>query len=158
MEAGLGGLIRLPNLPPYDVSKYSPDTWEYVLYTDALQRLVYITSYASFHSNQKQADIHLLLLAHRLTNELLHPVTLSTLQRLNLLSVQDYRAFGVIYGQYSRHLKEVGRESTKAAQRDANVRMRRAWKMYLDLKPEDVEIRRTYDSRMNPYTGDPAED
>ena len=141
-------------MPPYDPVKYTADSWEHVLYTDALQRLVYLTSYASFHSNQQQSNQPLLFLAYRLTCELTSLPTLSTVQRLNLLSTQDYRAFGVIYGQYARHLKEVRGDSSREEQREASLQMRRMWRMYLDVSPDDQEIRRIYDSSLNPYTGD----
>ena len=145
--------MRLPDLPPFDPLRYAADSWEHVLYTDALQRLVYLTSYASYHSNQRQTDHALLLLALRLTEELLQPETLATVRRLNLISAQDFRAFGVIYGQYSRYVKEQERES-KEEEVEAGLRMRRTWKMYLDINPGDAEIRRTYESGLNPYTGE----
>ena len=148
------GLVRLPDLPPFDPVKYTADSWEHVLYTDALQRLVYLTSYASFHSNQQQSNRPLLLLAYRLTRELTHPPTLATVETFHLVSPQDYRAFGVIYGQYARYLKEVQGDSSREEQREASLHMRRMWKRFLDLTADDQEIRRIYDSNVNPYTGD----
>ena len=154
LERGLSGLVRLPDLPPYSAVRYTADTWEHVLYTDALQRLVFQTSYASYHSNQQQQNHPLLLLAHRLTNEVTESSTFATLRSLSLLSAQDYRACGVIYGQYARYLKEVAPDSSQAERMEASGRMRRMWRMYLDLAPDDQEIRRAFDSRHNPYTGE----
>ena len=144
--------MRLRDLPTYDLVKYGPETWEHVLYGDALQRLVYLTSYASFHSNQQQSDSSLLTLAHSLTAELMEDdLTLQTLRSLRLLSPQDYRACGVIYGQWSKLMREQGRTREM---REAAARMMAVWRQFLQLSPGDEEISRMVSSGVNPYTGD----
>ena len=151
IERGLEGLIRLAELPPFDTARYASDSWEHVLYTDALQRLVYLTSYTSFHSNQRQEDHSLLALALQLTDELTQPDTLRVLTEQGLISAQDYRACGVIYGQWSRAMRERGR---KAEEVRASGRMRDMWRTYARMNPQDEEIRRSVDSDYNPYTGE----
>jgi hypothetical protein len=152
LERGLTGLVRLRALPHYDPVKYGPETWERVLYGDALQRLVYLTSYASFHSNQQQSDLSLLTLAHSLTAEMMEDeLTLETLRSQRLLSPQDYRACGVIYGQWSKLMREQGRTQEM---KEAAARMVAAWRQFLQLSPGDEEISRMVNSGINPYTGD----
>ena len=151
LRSGLDGLIRLDELPPFDTARYASDSWEHVLYTDALQRLVYLTSYASFHSNQKQDDHSLLALALQLTDETTQPHTLSLLVERNLLSPQDWRAFGIIYGQWSKAMKDRGE---KAEADRANRKMLDMWKAYVEMNPQDADIRRSVERNYNPYTGE----
>ena len=151
IERGLEGLIRLSELPPFDTVRYGSDSWEHVLYTDAMQRLVYLTSYTSFHSNQRQDDFSLLALALQLTDELTQPDTLNTLAQHNYMSAQDYRACGVIYGQWSKAMRDRGQKAEEAR---ASGRMREMWQIYVKMNPEDADIKRSVDSDYNPYTGE----
>lgn len=150
IQRGLTGLIRPTDLPPFDTVRYASDSWEHVLYTDALQRLVYLTSYTSFHSNQQRDDHSLLALALQLTDELTQPDTLATLVLHNLMSAQDYRACGVIYGQWSKAMRDRGR---RAEEQRASGRMRDMWRLYVQLNPQDEEVKRSVDNNYNPYTG-----
>ena len=151
IERGLAGLIRLDDLPPFDTVRYGADSWEHVLYNDALQRLVYITSYTSYHSNQRQGDLPLLTLAHQLTVELTEPATLAALVSRSLMSAQDYRACGVIFGQWSKVMKDRGEPEEAQL---ASGRMRDMWRTYVEQNPQDGEIKRTLESNHNPYTGE----
>lgn len=150
IERGLDGLVRLAELPPFDGVRYGSDSWEHVLYTDALQRLVYLTSYTSFHSNQRRDDHPLLTLALRLTDELTQPDTLSTLVAQGMMSAQDYRACGVIYGQWSAAMRERGQKAEEAR---ASGRMLDMWRIYVQMNPQDEEVKRSVDRNYNPYTG-----
>ena len=150
VERGLNGLVRLDELPPFDTARYGSDSWEHVLYSDAMQRLVYLTSYVSFHSNQRRDDFSLLALALRLTDELTRPDTLDTVAKHGYMSAQDYRACGVIYGQWSAAMRERGQT---AEEERASGRLRDMWRVYVRMNPQDDEIKRSVDNNYNPYTG-----
>ena len=101
LRQGLTGLVRPQDLPPFHTWKYTDDTWEWVLYHDAWQRLIYIASYASYHSNHNPGDKSLLTLAKDLNDELFGEYESLYVER-KLLSADAYRTAGVIYGNVKK--------------------------------------------------------
>lgn len=48
---------------PFQPLKYTPDTWEYIAYSDIFNRRVYAFSYTAFRANRDLKDVSMLELA-----------------------------------------------------------------------------------------------
>eukprot|EP00808_Paulinella_micropora_P006413 g77452.t1 len=147
----LKGLPIYKDLPAWQPGKYGPETWEHVLYSDIWMRHQYIMSYTSFMSNKNLSDIPLLRLAKKMADDLFVP------EMEHVLRASDYRAGGIIYGQYSEVLKKEKREDEF---RSATRSMMALWKRYLNLtrdqgqsSEEATQIAAFVDGKFNPYSG-----
>jgi hypothetical protein len=123
-----------------------------VLYKDNWTRLLYLFSYASYHSNRLPGDVALLRLAHELTGEVWDNQDL--LRSQGMLGGYEYRSAGVIFGLWAKHLASMRSEPDAPAQAEhASRRMYYSWLRYLELQPADAEIGQFVRERINPYTG-----
>lgn len=148
LRRGYSGLPSTDSLPQFASWKYGPETWELVLYHDNLQRLSYLTSYASFYSNQHAGDTDLLRLAYELTEEMRRQEALLT--HFGMMGEHEYRSAGVIYGMWAQHLAASGDlDASDAVARQ----LYRAWSQYDQRHPNDPEIVPSLRKRVNPYSG-----
>ncbi len=188
------GLDALPDLkyPVWREWKYGAETWEHVVYHDSWSRLVYISSYISFHANQDLSDVAVLNVSKRCFDRIFgDPMAqLNLLERSGVQAVQpvgaviapaeydqrliwtslygwepvfthyrilrpdDFRAAGIIYGQYSKMLQDQKPHAQWQTEFRAVERaMYRVWTRFAAAKSDDKEIGPFVRDYINPYAG-----
>jgi hypothetical protein len=130
---------------------------EYVLYTDIINRLLYLASFTAFHSNQLQQqninnqDYSLLILAKSLQDKLLFNSNIyNYLIQNQLLQSHQYRSMGVIYGNYAKFA--LNQLKNPLAEEESNLNMYIYWLEYFKLNENDEEIKPFLEKQLNPYT------
>jgi len=153
LRRGWGGMPLTRTLPTFTPERMGADTWEYVLYRDLWTRLVYLTSYASFHTNGSPGDSSLLALAKELTDELW--ANEQVLLEQGLIGTYEYRSAGVIYGMWAKHLSELPAKKHPTAAAEAARSRRLLWRRWLQYclrSPDDNEIWILVRDRQDPYS------
>jgi len=150
LRSGWNGLARPSALPPFNEVSMGEETWENVLYRDNWARLLYLFSYAAFHSNKNMKDKALLKLAYELAEQVIDERNEALLQQHKMIGEYEYRSTGVIFGMWSQHLLQQGSESESAR---VSRLLYYAWSQYDLFHPNDPEIIPSLNGKKNPYTG-----
>jgi hypothetical protein len=163
LQKSLLSVPKLSEMGPFDAHKYTDETWEFIAYQDAMTRLAHLTAITSFHANKDMAEPALLLLARAAVNELFQSPQLELMLRFRAIGADDFRAGGIVQGQYSERLrmqylsKNPGATAvdarTEREMRTAERRMFYLWDVAVQLGLREVE---PFVVRMfNPYAGRP---
>jgi len=150
---GYSGIASTKELGPWLPNRYTEDTWEYVIYFDVWRRRVSLSSLVSFHSNKNLSDVPLLRAANEIFSDIFSEEELPWLEKYGIINPDAYRGAGIISGQYGKALKDEGGSLEEIRNLESN--MVTMWKRYLAIKPDDTEIKRLVDAKVNPYTGRP---
>lgn len=138
--------------------KFGDETWEKVMFNDWFHRLVFLTGYAAFHSNQQMSNGPLRKVAKEMVDYMFSEDVLPQLKAADAVRVEDYRGAGIILGQYTDQVwQELGEADPEGAEQQINeleARMFALWETYGRLQlargQEDDLAMYTRD-RVNPY-------
>lgn len=129
-------------------------------YLDALNRLIYVNSYASLEANKNMSEPALLRLSKQSMDFCFSPPQQAIFRQAYLSKAEEFRAGGIIYGQYSALLKKTALETSKNGVVPPKVqteielsekKMYYLWNRCVELDPVDNSVRQFVEHRINPY-------
>lgn len=143
-------LPRAADLGPWRPDKYTPDSWEAVVFRDAWRRRAYLASYIAFESNRLQGVPGLLRLARDVAAEQSDRRHDALMRAEGEAVPEHYRDAGIIFGQWSKEADAAGDAAESAS---AEQTMFRLWARYVALRPDDEQVAPYLREGVNPYAG-----